>query len=166
VLGTAYERWRADVRKRRLVFEEWSCCRSANIRNAQRAQSINHAFILTESRLRPVWADTTHISANFWGLRILKWCCRFITCDGCVNCGARFRLPRRFPREKFGYRLRGAGPNAERATRATKGAFRTTPLSRVMSVMPFFEFVLVMVGVGTLAILLTALLLTATARLH
>lgn len=95
-----------------------------------------------------------------------KWCCRFITCDGCVNCGARFRLPRRFPREKFGYRLRGAGPSAERATRATKGAFRTTPLSRVMSVMPFFEFVLVMVGIGTLAILLTALLLTATARLH
>jgi hypothetical protein len=37
---------------------------------------------------------------------------------------------------------------------------------RMMSVMPFFEFVLVMVGVSTLAILLTALVLTATARLH
>jgi hypothetical protein len=36
----------------------------------------------------------------------------------------------------------------------------------MMSVMPFFEFVLVMVGVSTLAILLTALVLTATARLH
>jgi hypothetical protein len=36
----------------------------------------------------------------------------------------------------------------------------------MMSVMPFFEFVLAMVGIGTLAILLTALLLTATARLR
>jgi hypothetical protein len=36
----------------------------------------------------------------------------------------------------------------------------------MMSVMPFFEFVLVMIGIGTLAILLTALVLTATARLH
>jgi hypothetical protein len=36
----------------------------------------------------------------------------------------------------------------------------------MMSAMPFFEFVLVMVGIRTLAILLTALVLTATARLH
>ena len=33
-----------------------------------------------------------------------------------------------------------------------------------MSIMPLFEFVLVMIGIGTFAILLTALVLTATAR--
>jgi hypothetical protein len=26
MLGIAYEQWRADVPKRRLVFEKWSCC--------------------------------------------------------------------------------------------------------------------------------------------
>jgi len=36
----------------------------------------------------------------------------------------------------------------------------------MMSVMPLFEFVLVMIGISTFAILLTALVLTATARLH
>jgi hypothetical protein len=36
----------------------------------------------------------------------------------------------------------------------------------LMSIMPLFEFVLVMIGIGTFAILLTALVLTATARLH
>jgi hypothetical protein len=36
----------------------------------------------------------------------------------------------------------------------------------MINVTPLFEFVLVMVGIGTLAILLTALVLTATARLH
>jgi hypothetical protein len=35
-----------------------------------------------------------------------------------------------------------------------------------MSVMPFLEFVLVMIGIGTFAVLLTALVLTTTARLH
>jgi hypothetical protein len=35
-----------------------------------------------------------------------------------------------------------------------------------MSVMPIFEFVLVMIGICTFAILLTALVLTATARFH
>ena len=34
----------------------------------------------------------------------------------------------------------------------------------MINVTPLFEFVLVMVGIGTLAILLTALVLTATAR--
>jgi len=36
----------------------------------------------------------------------------------------------------------------------------------MISVTPFFEFVLVAVGIGSFAILLTALVLTATARLH
>jgi hypothetical protein len=36
----------------------------------------------------------------------------------------------------------------------------------MMNVTPFFEFVLVAVGIGSFAILLTALVLTATARLH
>ena len=55
-------------------------------------------------------------------------CCRFITCEGRVNGGARFRLPRRFPQEKFGWPQRGAGDgSAERVTKATKGAFRTLP---------------------------------------
>ena len=34
-------------------------------------------------------------------------CCRFITCEGRVNCGARFRLLRRFAQKKFGYRSEG-----------------------------------------------------------
>ena len=36
----------------------------------------------------------------------------------------------------------------------------------MMSIMPFFEFLLVMVGISTLAILLTALVLMAAARFH
>jgi hypothetical protein len=36
----------------------------------------------------------------------------------------------------------------------------------MISATPFFEFVLVAVGIGRFAILLTALVLTATARLH
>jgi hypothetical protein len=56
-------------------------------------------------------------------------CCRFTTCEGRVNGSARFRLPRRFSQEKFGWPQRGRGRSAERVTKATKGAVRTLPLS-------------------------------------
>jgi hypothetical protein len=85
-----------------------------------------------------------------------------------VNSGARFCLRRRFFRERnlVVVASEGAGTECGARHQSDKGAFRITPVSRVMSVMPFFEFVLVMVGIGTFAILLTALVLTTTARLH
>jgi hypothetical protein len=78
-----------------------------------------------------------------------------------VNCGARFRLPRRFPQETFGHRLRGGGTECGARHSSDKGRVPHTPLCRMMSVTPFFEFVLVTVGTGNLAIPLTAVLLTA-----
>jgi hypothetical protein len=78
-------------------------------------------------------------------------------------------LPRRFFRERnlVGCCLgRGGGLSAERVTQATRARSASLPVSCLMSIMPLFEFVLVMIGIGTFAILLTALVLTATARLH
>ena len=48
--------------------------------------------------------------------------------NGRVNCGARFRLPRRFSQEKFELASAGAGDSVRGASlKATKSAFRTLP---------------------------------------
>jgi hypothetical protein len=85
-----------------------------------------------------------------------------------VNRGGRFRLSRRFFRERNLVVVlpRGAGTECGAHHYSDKGALRITPVNCLMSVMPLFEFVLVMIGIGTFAILLTALVLTATARFH
>jgi hypothetical protein len=96
-------------------------------------------------------------------------CCRFITNDEYVNRDARFRLRQRFFRERdlAVVASEGRGLSAERvATLERQRRAPITPVSCTMSVMPFFEFVLVMIGIGTFAVLLTALVLTTTAGLH
>jgi hypothetical protein len=54
VLGTAYERWRADARKRRLVFEKWSCCLGVLERGLLVLETHAVEFKFHSRRLRPV----------------------------------------------------------------------------------------------------------------